>query len=112
MENHTFIYNVFPELAESKDEKIRNLIKDMIISFKNGRIYNVGAEEFGNCLAWLETQKKQEQCKPSIWKHWSGNGIAGNGEGKQTFLIKLNKVIYIVLSHVLVLSVIILNCLN
>ena len=36
---------------------------------------------------WLEKQREQEIKKKPIWKHWK-NGIAGNGEGKQIYLIK------------------------
>lgn len=35
----------------------------------------------------LEKQGEQEIMKKPIWKHWK-NGIAGNGEGKQIYLIK------------------------
>ena len=37
----------------------------------------------------LEEQESCEQKKVSIWKHWGGHGIAGNGEGKTIYLIKI-----------------------
>ena len=85
------IDEIFPELAESEDERIR---KWCISHFKECfRVTkdNVEYQEYLNnkVIPWLENQKKQEQNKPSIWKHWSGNGIAGNGEGMPIYLIKV-----------------------
>lgn len=77
---------LFPELKESEDERIRNgLIKAVSGILKGNTLYgtDVTREE---ALAWLEKQE-QEPKKVSIWKHWK-NGIAGNGEGRQVYLIK------------------------
>lgn len=38
---------------------------------------------------WLEKQDKQKPIPTLTWKHWK-DGIGGNGEGKQAFLIKQN----------------------
>jgi len=45
-----------------------------------------GKESINKDIAWLEKQG-QEPKKVSIWKHWK-NGIAGNGDGEQIYLIK------------------------
>ena len=78
-----FLEEVFPELGESEDEKIR---KFLIHVFENNE--EVPCGEFNNkkIIAWLEKQG-QEPKKVSIWKHWK-NGIAGNGDGKPIYLIK------------------------
>lgn len=76
---------LIPELQESEDEQHRKWILEYLYDgmrksdeyFKN---------QFECAIAWLEKQK-QEQPKVSIWKHWKG-GLAGNGEGKQIYLIK------------------------
>jgi hypothetical protein len=38
-------------------------------------------------MTWLEKQDEQKPQKALTWKHWE-NGIAGNGEGNDAFLIK------------------------
>lgn len=72
----------FPELKESEDERIKREIIAYInelADLKNEKIPT-------NWLAWLERQE-QESKKVSIWKHWK-DGIAGNGEGRQVYLIR------------------------
>lgn len=70
---------------ESEDERIRKAIICGMNALKKGnRIYFAGIY-IDDILAWLEKQGQSK--KTSIWKHWK-NGIAGNGEGKLTFLIK------------------------
>lgn len=76
---------LIPELQESEDEQHRKWILEYLYDgmrksdeqFKN---------QFECAIAWFEKQK-QEQPKVSIWKHWKC-GLAGNGEGKQIYLIK------------------------
>lgn len=79
----TYIGEKCPELKESEDEKIVDAIRKALES---------KIEDLGNgvtrtaCLAWLEKQGTPNQT--SIWKHWK-DGIAGNGEGKPIYLIKI-----------------------
>ncbi len=76
---------IFPELAESEDERIRKEIIQYIKDLnKSGYLYD---EEW---IAWLEKQGKQPK-KVSIWKHWK-DGIAGGAEGEQIFLIKIGRI--------------------
>ena len=74
-----------PKLGESEDEEIRQLLV-RFVTYDMGDNYSddISKEE---CLAWLEKHREQEIKKKPIWKHWK-NGIAGNGEGKQIYLIK------------------------
>ena len=52
------------------------------------RLRDTGKLDYEEGSLLLEKQKqKQEQPKVSIWKHWKC-GLAGNGEGKQIYLIK------------------------
>lgn len=82
-----FIEYEYPELKESEDEKIRKALihyfseQDGILTAINGSV------SVGDILAWLEKQDEKSN-KLSIWKHWK-DGIAGNGEGKLTYLIKI-----------------------
>lgn len=78
------IEDIFPELYESEDEKIRKALISVLQSdFESDTtIHDISV---GDIIAWLEKQGQSK--KISIWKHWK-NGIAGNGEGKLTFLIK------------------------
>ena len=71
---------IFPELADSEDEKIK---EEILEYFKDLDKHGYPTKEW---IAWIEKQK-QEQPKVSIWKHWKC-GLAGNGEGKQIYLIK------------------------
>lgn len=88
--------SLFPELKESKYEKnIKDLIDELKCSLRAANCQNEacnGGHEKRIALlewaiAWLEKQGKQKPKKVSIWKHWK-DGIAGNGEGEQTYLIK------------------------
>lgn len=73
---------LFPELKkESEDKQMIERLKSCVYA---SDLTPEGREEI---LTWLEKQG-QESKKVSIWKHWK-NGIAGNGEGKQTYLIKI-----------------------
>ena len=80
---------IFPELCESEDEKIRKNIKVALMSVEEEladfySTHHTSQEEF---LAWLEKQGENSSNKIPIWKHWK-DGIAGNGEGKPIYLIK------------------------
>ena len=72
---------LFPELKESEDERIR---KGIIRCVKGNMPDNDLRKKY---LAWIEKQGEQKSEKVSIWKHWK-DGIAGNGDDKQMFLIK------------------------
>ena len=81
------VQDFFSKLAESEDERIRNVIRGWIYTrpasfFDNG----ISKEEM---LAWLDKHNKPK--KVSIWKHWK-DGIAGGAEGEQIFLIKIGRV--------------------
>ena len=75
---------ILPELKESEDEKIRKELVDFI--YDKTDTYEL-REKSNSWLAWLEKQGQKPE-KVSIWKHWK-NGIAGNGEGKLIYLVKL-----------------------
>lgn len=76
------------KIEVSEDKKI---IKAIIGHIKDllyyDMYYDVTPDEM---VAWLEKQNEKPK-KISIWKHWK-DGIAGNGEGKQVFLIKIGSV--------------------
>lgn len=80
------IEDIFPELYEPEDEKIRKWLIAQL-ELKSDMINNSRELELMilKSIDWLEKQEQSK--KTSIWKHWK-NGIAGNGEGKLTFLIK------------------------
>ena len=81
------IANIVPWLKESEDEKIRKALMQNLKE-RFGTKGNMGKGlDMPDVLAWLEKQREQEIKEKPIWKHWK-NGIAGNGEGKQIYLIK------------------------
>ena len=80
---------IFPELAESEDERIR---KDILVVLENAATKFFKEEGkmpvwYDGAIAWLEKQDGQKSKKVSLWKHWK-NGISGNGEGKLIYLVK------------------------
>ena len=79
--------DIFPELAESEDEKIKKAIH-IYLDWLDGRkdCQPKGDYTIKDMIAWLEKQGEKQQKTP-IWKHWK-DGIAGNGEGKLIYLIK------------------------
>ena len=80
------IINIFPELAENKDEKIRKGIIEYLEQSQFGEEhYQIDDNIVRGYIDWLEKQGKQNNV--SIWKHWK-DGIAGNGEGKLIYLVK------------------------
>lgn len=82
--------DIFSELKESEDERIMKAIKQMYSFLPNKPEY-IGSVPVKDIFAWLEKQDNKEPKKVSIWKHWK-DGIAGNGEGKQIYLIKIGSV--------------------
>lgn len=76
--------NIFPELKESKDERIRKALINVFSTHQGYEVFFGASGE--DILAWLEKQGEEPKKIP-IWKHWK-NGIAGNGDGEQIYLIK------------------------
>lgn len=98
---------IFPELAESEDEKIRKGIISYL-KLRKETSPSIPAA-IGSWIVWLENfpyfidhekregfhlgykagleKQGEKQQKTPIWKHWK-DGIAGNGEGKPIYLIK------------------------
>lgn len=75
------LQEIFPELKESEDEKIR----ETLIKFHKSTIDIDGIKGY-DILSWLEKQGNKPK-QISIWKHWK-DGIAGNGEGEPIYLVK------------------------
>ena len=79
---------IFPELTDSEDERMRNIAinacKYMVDNFENS------TKQYEDAITWLEKQGKNPK-KVSVWKHWK-DGIAGNAEGKQIYLIKIGNI--------------------
>ncbi len=82
--------HVFPELAESDDERIRKQLICGMNALKDQKNETFAAIPIDDCITWLEKQGKNPK-KVSVWKHWK-NGIAGNAEGKQIYLIKIGNI--------------------
>ena len=112
---------LFPELAESDDERIRKVAiefvkqntsfnyclgisKEQILDWlkKQGKLVDEYEDKLDRCAcesfnkgykAAIEHQKEKQgekkSKKVSLWKHWK-DGIAGNGEGKLIYLVKVN----------------------
>ena len=76
---------IFPELKESKDERIRKAIISGMTALKEQGKETFAAIHIDDCIVWLEKQGTPNQT--SIWKHWK-DGIAGNGEGELIYLVK------------------------
>jgi len=51
---------IFPELAESEDERIRNLLRRIVITANDGDMQMLGDNDTKKCLDWLEKQKEQQ----------------------------------------------------
>jgi len=61
IEEKKFIEYIFPELRESKDERIRKLLIDIVKVNSCGRtLKDIDTLEYQNCLAWLEKQGEQK----------------------------------------------------
>jgi hypothetical protein len=76
---------IFPELKESGEEKLRKEMLQIAKESEDSFYMVLTPNKRKMLINWLEKQEQSK--KTSIWKHWK-NGIAGNGEGKLTFLIK------------------------
>lgn len=74
------VIDIFPELYESEDERIKNEIIDYISTADDKELI-----PYESWIAWLEKQGQSK--RTSIWKHWK-DGIAGNGDGIPSYLIK------------------------
>jgi len=77
---------LFPELLELRGEIIRKKLVDLLYKVYANTNYITGTE-LDEAVSLLKKQGGQGPKKVSIWKHWK-DGIAGNGEGKQIYLIK------------------------
>lgn len=55
------LVNIFPELAESEDERIR---KSIIYALRNGGFYN--NDKMDEAIAWLEKQGEKPQGKTAL----------------------------------------------
>jgi hypothetical protein len=81
---------IFPELAESENERIRKRLICGMNALKDQKNETFAAIPIDDCITWLEKQGKNPK-KVSVWKHWK-DGIAGNAEGEQIYLIKIGRV--------------------
>lgn len=54
--NNVIINNIFPELVESEDEKIRKAIIDGLREMKNS-FHTISSIKIDDAIAWLEKQK-------------------------------------------------------
>lgn len=89
-----WLLTMFPTIAENedKDERMKKAIMHVLYENYTDAAVIEGVE-IAEIVAWLEKQG-QEPKKVSIWKHWK-DGICGNGEGKQIFLIKMDNKYYL-----------------
>lgn len=78
---------IFPELEENEDERMWKLIKKYARCNISDMVLNADNITRNQLESWLEKQS-QEPKKVSIWKHWK-DGIAGNGDGEDIYLIKI-----------------------
>ena len=78
----SMLNNLFPELAESEDEKIR---KDIIVLVKDwwDRVNKDNISTKEQMIAWLKSLRPQSQWKPSeeqmefVWKYAEQNNYDG-----------------------------------
>lgn len=79
---------LFPELAESEDERIREDLLAWLKDKQANPSIGFSAIKMEQWIVWLEKQGENNSNKmPIVWKHWK-DGICGNGEGKPIYLIK------------------------
>lgn len=78
---------IFPELAESEEERIRKAIKyglDHVFT-NNTTIYEVRKEQ---CLAWIKKQGEQKPVEEKVWSIYNAkNGDVLNSERVQATII-------------------------
>ena len=65
----TFLEQVFPELRESKDERIRECICMALTDVDEQRFKDFGTT-LKDCLSWLEKQKEQKSLNISAVSEW------------------------------------------
>ena len=70
------------------DERIREELIKHLKDGVEGYMPAGSSEDYTRWLSWVEQQDKKKDNNKLIWKHWSGCGIAGNGDGTQIYLIK------------------------
>lgn len=80
---------IFPELAESDDERIRKQLICGMNALKDQKNETFAAIPIDDCITWLEKQGNKPK-KVSIWKHWK-DGIAGGASDEQVFLQKIGR---------------------
>jgi len=83
---------IFHELKESGEDRIREELIEHIKANCESDFILFKKFSPDDVIAWLEKQGKQKPKKVSIWKHWTGGGIAGGSECEQIFLIKIGNV--------------------
>ena len=134
VERKQWLEELFPELKESGDEKIRKALINLFKIENFNGYTTLNGIDVDDVITWLEKQKTSEEAikyleenhspseisdfqaamniavakaydrgrrdaekqgekpkKISIWKHWK-DGIAGNGNGEQTYLIKTGNI--------------------
>ena len=79
------IESIFPELQKTEEERIKEALIELVKCNERSGYTLLNNVSTSSMIDWIEKQEQSK--KTSIWKHWK-NGIAGNGEGKLTFLIK------------------------
>ena len=83
-----FISDIFPQLAESEDEKIRKALIEMVHDTTGDELwvdYGIHKEE---ALAWLEKQGKQNPADKVMPKFHEGDSIQFKGFGHNRYTIK------------------------
>ena len=76
------IEDIFPELAESEDERIRSCIGVILTDATEQRFTDYGVS-LKDCLAWLKKQKEQ---KPVEWNEDSVKFEEGFKAGRESGL--------------------------
>ena len=78
------------EKTESKDERARKELIKHLKEGVEGYMLAGDSSDYQRWLDWVEKQGKKPKKVP-IWKHWK-DGIAGNGDGRQIYLIKTGNI--------------------
>ena len=98
----TALETICPELAESEDERIRKLLRKIVITANNGDLQILGDNDTKKCLAYLEKQKdKQNLIEKSLdsyitdpdgyLKDWSNAYDKGFEAAKELFVAQPEK---------------------
>lgn len=83
------------DIIKYADNYSHEIWHKLMDNFKNIKDYHIGCNDVSDIVLnaiidaynWIEKQGEQKSQKVLTWKHWE-NGIAGNSEGEDTFLIK------------------------